>query len=235
MMAPSLTTRDIFSGLFFASRFPSVLELAGATVGIAAAAAIILSGADAADAPLARPATLVGDAVAVLCAASFCLYISVSAVLREAGTPTFLLLLPANGVAALLLAAVLLLTGGTPACCAGAAGLVDGWASSGATFGLVVAMGVVPGLIGHGGMTLALNVVAPLSISLIGLNQVWVAVLFGAAAGAQGMPSTATLAAAPVVVGAALLAIFGSERAKRARARAVTAAAAPTAAVTLPR
>ena len=225
-VAAPLTTRSIFARLILASRFPSALELVGAALGIAAAAAIILVGADSADAPLARPATLLGDLVAVLCACSFCLYISVSAVLREAGTPTFLLLLPANGVAALLLAAVLLLSGSAPACCAGAAGLVDGWASSGTTFGVVIAMGVIPGLIGHGGMTLALTVVAPLSISLIGLNQIWIAVVFGAAVGAQGMPSAATLAAAPFVVGAAVLAILGNERAKRARARAAAASAA---------
>jgi drug/metabolite transporter (DMT)-like permease len=219
--------------LFWSARFPSALEAAGAVVGFSAAVFIIVAGADPGDGPRAQPATLLGDLTALLCAASFCCYISISAVLREAGTPTFLLLLPANAVAAALLAAVLLASG-TPACCAGAASLVDGWASSSTTFWLVIGMGVIPGLLGHGLMTVSLAVVAPLIVSLIGLNQVWLVVVFGAAVGAQGMPSVATLAAAPILAGAAALAIVGSERAKRRRAAlqqcdAAAAAAAPTA------
>ena len=207
----------IFYGLYASARYPSLLEAAGAAIGFASAVFIIVEGADQADAPRAQPASVLGDAYALICAMCFCLYILVAAVLRERGMPTFLMMCPANAVAALTLAVVLLFSG-TPLCCDGPSGLLDGWASSGATFGVVIGMAVLPGLLGHGLMALSLTVVSPLTISLLGLQQVWLAMLFGAAVGAQGMPSVGTIAAAPVLMAGAALAIVGGERAKRKRA-----------------
>ena len=225
---PPLTALSLLFGSFGEARFPSVFELSGAVVGFAAAAFVIVEGADPADAPLARPATLLGDAWAVTCAASFCIYMTLSAALREAGMPTFVLMLPVNAVAAALLAGALL-AGGAPACCDGAASLLDGWASSGATAGLVFAMAVVPGLLGHGLMAFSISIVAPLTVSLLGLQQIWMVPLFGAAVGAQGMPSAASLAAAPVLMAGAAMAIVGAERAKRRRRRREQDAAATAA------
>jgi len=215
-----LTMREFLLGARGAAAAPpSLLELAGTAVGFAAAIVIVLEGADSAGAgSRERAATVLGDVVGVLCAVAFAAYITLSARLRAAGMPTFLLSLPANAVAGAALSLVVLAGGGT-VCCAGAVGLADGFASSPAVAGTLVAMALVPGMLGHALMTLALDAVPPLALSLLGLQGIWIATLFGAAVGAQGMPSPATLGATPVLMAGAALAIVGGARAAAAAKR----------------
>jgi drug/metabolite transporter (DMT)-like permease len=152
---------------------PSILEVVGTVVGFAATLALIAetptvsNGASTSDAAI--DPSFFGDAAAVAGAMGMAVFLSLTSRLRQGAlaTPAFLVMAPVNLCGALIIFAYELVLGETSVCCGGTslAGVFASWR----VFGVAASTALIPGMLGHALMGIAMRVVTPLEYSTLSL------------------------------------------------------------------
>lgn len=197
---------------------PTRLELLGALLAFAGVVVLmvlrgVLPAFDAADgAPspsaLVREHSLAGDAAELVAAVLIAVYLAVGRRVR-AWCPLWAYVFPITACAAVAAGVVAVAMDGADPVGVHPAALL-GWTSRPDLFGLSLGAALVPGILGHTLVNLALKRVHPLVVSTTQLLQPLLSGAFGFAVGVQGVPSPATLLACPVILAGIACTILGS-------------------------
>ena len=193
---------------------PTAFEVAGSLLGFLGVIVLVLLRSDDASAPLAseedaggagapslaliRAHSLRGDISELIAAATIALYLAIGRSLRR-WMPLWAYVWPVTAVAALTAAVASVWLYDAPVIGLGSDSLL-GWASSPRLLTLALATAIVPGVLGHTMANMSLSYVHPLILTTAQLMQPLISGLYGFAAGVQGRPATATLAACPIIM-----------------------------------
>ena len=186
---------------------PTTLEVAGAAVGLFAAALLASadSGVPSPNGVFVQPSPL-GDALALLGAAFICVYLTVGATLRQ-WMPLWLYVAPVTLVAAIACALFSFAFEGTTIVGTGPTSLFGGFAPE--RFGIVFGSAITAGILGHTAANLAIEFISPLIVSILLLWEPLVGSIMGYFAGVQDSPSLIVYIAGFPLMLSAILVVAG--------------------------